>query len=422
MIIIREIFRPPPAILYLEPFFGCNYRCFFCIHGSGREIKQTQLEPHIFERIKPIVSTVEHVHLTGLGEPLLNPHILDYLVYFKEQGKSCYINTNGALLSEAHVDLLTTCKSELSVSLDAGDPETYGRMRHPRNWDRVIGNLKKAAGLRLARKSPYPRLYLTFHLNRRNLMSLQGVPELGRALGIDAVKISWTILPATYQSYSLFEEQDLAAEVIQSVSAQLRRLGIEVRCEATFAGHTRGCWNLTPMVFVGANGAVAACCNRWLTIGNLSDNSLEDIWNGLSRRQIVLAILNKEPQGRCETCPQIVGADYGRNDSDFLKPQDLEEGILAEKAKRVEKLPSLAGLDQAFRFGVEALLGGNLPEAVQLLGALAEKFPEFFEIKNNLAVAHYYLGNLEKCREILGELPKIPHNKRLLQDNLRALS
>jgi MoaA/NifB/PqqE/SkfB family radical SAM enzyme len=421
MKIIREIFRPQPKALYLEPFFGCNYRCLFCIHGGGRQIRSAQLDPLAFERLKPLIEQISHVHMTGLGEPFLNPHLPDYLSYFRENGKSYYINTNGSLLEDTHIDLMTTSPSELSVSLDAGDRETYEKVRCGGSWDRVVSRVKRVSQVKADRKSPYPLLYLTFHINALNLMSLKRVPELARDLGVGAVKFRWTMLPEAYRAHSIFRDQDKVNEVVHGVCKQLSDSGIHVRSEAAFRKHARGCWHFGEMTFVCANGAVAACCNRWITIGNIHDNRFEDIWNGTPRRRIALGIINGSLEPACANCEQIVGVDYEQNEEDFLKPPDLDSQILVEKSKSVGKLPSLDELGEAFRVGVTAFLGGNLQAAVSIFSVLETLYPDFFEIKNNLAAAHYYLGNIEKCRELLHMIKSIPHNKRLMESNVESL-
>jgi len=420
MKIISEIFRPEPQVLYLEPYFGCNYNCFFCVHGSGRRIRPAKLDLHLFEKLKPVIEKVSHIHMTGLGEPFLNPHLSDYLAYFRDKNKSFYLNTNGSLLKDVHIDLMATCRSELSVSLDAGDRETYEKMRQNSDWDNVMSRLKKVSKRRSECKSPYPLLYLTFHINALNLMSLTKVPELGRELGIDAVKFSWTMLPEEYRSQAIFWHQDAATRVLHTVGAQLQKAGIHVRSEALFGKHVRGCWNHGSMTFVGANGTVAACCSRWVAIGHLSENSFEDIWNGLPRRQIALANLNGSPAGLCRHCPQFLGVNYETNEEDYLKFKDVETAVVAEKTKHIGKLPSLEGLNAGFRSGVEALADGDYQEAVRIFAALDSKFPHYFEIKNNLAAAFFYLGNHEKCMEILDTIKRMPHNKAILRSNLES--
>lgn len=422
MKVIGHIFLPDPKVLYLEPVFGCNYRCFSCIHGSGPTMAAAHLKPSLFEKLKPLVERVNHVHVTGLGEPWLNANLTDYLAYFREKNKPFYINTNGSLLTDAHTGILTTSRSELSISLDAGDAPTYRRMRAGGNWDSIISGIQRVSQVKADRCSPYPLLYLTFHLNEINIRSMVKVPELARQLGIDAVKFSWTILPETHRAHSVFRDQAQVASILRSVTAQLHHSGIHVRNGAVFDRHLRGCWNFSGMAFVGANGSLAACCSRWLAIGNLKDNCFRDIWNGMPRRRLALSVLNRSYKVACKDCPQIHGADYADNKEAFIKPADLEEKIRLEKTKRLGELPCLQGLDTAFDAGVAALLDGNVQSAADIFSDLDSRFPDYFEIKNNLAVAHAYLGNLEKCREVLHALTKIPHNKTIYLQTLSELS
>ena len=421
MKIIGEILRPEPQVLYLEPFFGCNFRCPFCIHGSGHRIEAVQLGPRLFDRLKPVIETVNHVHITGLGEPLLNPHLLDYLTYFREKGKSYYVNTNGSLIDAALVELMAASRSELSISLDTGDRETYERIRQPGSWDKVISRVKMVSQIRTSRRSSYPLLYLTFHINAMNLTSLRKVPTLAADLGVDAVKFSWTILPESHRAHSVFRHREEATEAIDRVCVQLGKAGIHVQNEAVFGKRVRGCWAFSPMAFVGANGAVAACCNRWTTVGGIDRNRFEDIWNGLPRRKIVLAIANGRPERECRDCPQIRGVDYDNNEQDFVKPADLEATILAEKTKSMEELTSVEGLAGGFHAGVAAFLRGEHQAAASIFSALDTKYPGFFEIKNNLAVAYFYLANFERCREVLHSSRRIPHNETIIESNLKLL-
>ncbi len=421
MKIVGEIFRPEPQVLYLEPVFGCNYRCPFCIHGSGRQIEVVQLGPTLFEKLKPVIETVKHIHITGLGEPFLNPHLLQYLSYFREQGKSYYINTNGSLIQDTHIDLMTSSTSELSVSIDAGERHTYEKVRHRGYWDKVIASVKRVAQIKAGRGSSYPLLYLTFHINMLNLTSLKQVPELAYDLGINGVKLSWTKLPEPYRAQSTFRNQDTVNEILHDVSSRLDKQGIQVRTEAVFDKHVRGCWAFSPMFFVCATGKVASCCSRWLTIGDITNNDFEDIWNGMPRRKIALAVLNGRPEDKCRDCPQIRGVDYSQNEESFFKPTNADTMLLEERNKSLQPLPSLAGLDRAFRSGVAAFTEGHLHAALEIFSSLEAQYPDFFEIKNNLAVAHLYHGDMEKCRELFAAIRKIPHNVSLMRSNFQVL-
>jgi len=421
MKIISRILRPLPQTLYLEPVFGCNYRCFFCIHGGDQGIEPFHLTPATFERIKPIVDQAAHIHITGLGEPFMNAAIGDYLAYFRDKGKKFYINTNGSLIRDAHIDLLLTSYSELSISLDAADGSTYGRMRRPGYWDRVMRTIKRISDLRLERSSRFPLLYLTIHINRLNLASLRYLPDLCSDLRIDAVKLSWTILPEGYQSLSPFKDLQTASGLIHSVASALRRKGIGIRDEVLFQPHRRRCWALTGIAFIGANGSVAACCNRWPTVGSLTANAFEEIWNGPLHRWIFFAMLNQRPVTACAGCRQLGIVDYSTDPGAFVKDDGADEMVLAYKRQRVEKLPPLGNLESEFAAGFQALTSRDCRRALEIFSVLAERYPDYYEIRSNLAVAHFLDGRPGKSRELLSGIRSIPHNRGIVDYNLDYL-
>ena len=75
----------------------------------------------------------------------------------------------------------------------------------------------------------------------------------------------------------------------------------------------------------------------------------------------------------------------------------------------MKKLPSTQGLDRDFQEGVLALFNKNLEKAVEIFLKLEKQFPDFYEIKNNLAVAYEYLGNKEKSLDLERQIKAMPH-------------
>ena len=96
---------------------------------------------------------------------------------------------------------------------------------------------------------------------------------------------------------------------------------------------------------------------------------------------------------------------------------------LAQKRRVAEKLPPLGNLETEFSAGFEALTGkgGNSGIALEILGALAERYPDYYEIRNNLAVAYFQNGQPEKARELLAGIHSIPHNRAILDYNVEFL-
>ncbi len=336
-----------------------------------------RLDPVVFEKLKPVVDKVNHIHITGLGEPFLNPHLLAFLRYFREKGKSYYINTNGSLVQDSHLKVMATSRCQLSISLDAGDKETYQKVRHPKSWDTVMATLAKVRAVKKDLGSPYPHVYAQLNINRLNLKSLLKLPILCKEMGIEAVRLSWTILPRSYSQHSVFHHQTEAEGVVQTVVKTLHETGIQVKNGAVFDAHDHRCWDLTGFTFVGANGAVASCCSRWVGIGNLFENSFEDIWNGMPHRKIGFGVFNGNPEPSCKTCRLIRPINYRTDEHNFLRQDETNEIFVREKTKQMKKLPSLDGLDRNFQQGVAALFNKNIEKGMAIFLNLEKRFPDF---------------------------------------------
>jgi hypothetical protein len=285
----------------------------------------------------------------------------------------------------------------------------------------VISKIRRISDLRAEQGSASPRLYLSYHINRLNLPSLRHLPELCKALRIDAVKLSWTLLPEMHRELSPFHEMPAAAAMIREVASVLRSNGIEVRDEVLFSSHMRGCWNLTDFAFIGANGMAAACCNRWVPIGDLTKNDFEDIWNGQPHRRILFGVLNRRPDLPCEACRQLQAVDYMIDPEAFLKSDRADRAILSEKLREMETLPSLCGLDKKFSAGFEALKHQNTDQALDIYSSLIRDYPHYYEIRNNLAAAYWLDGKHEKCMDVLAPVASIPHNQGIIRSNIAFL-
>jgi MoaA/NifB/PqqE/SkfB family radical SAM enzyme len=368
-----------------------------------------KLDPAVFEKLKPVIERVTHIHITGLGEPFLTPHLLDYLKLFREKNKSYYINTNGSLIQDAHLEVMTTSRCQLSISLDAGDKETYQKVRHPKNWDTIMATLAKIQGAKKDLGTPYPHVYVQFNINQLNVKSLLKLPDLCREMGIDAVRFSWTILPRSHAQLSVFHHQGEVERILQTVVKELHEAGVHVKNGAVFDVPDHNCWDLTGLTFVGANGTVATCSSRWVGIGSLLKNSFEDIWNGMPHRKIGFGVFNNKPEPSCKTCRLIRPINYRTDEYNFLRHEETNDIFLHEKTKQMKTLPSLHGLDRDFQEGVLALFNKNIEKAVAIFLKLEKRFPDFYEIKNNLAVAFAYLGNKEKSLDIERQIKEMPH-------------
>jgi MoaA/NifB/PqqE/SkfB family radical SAM enzyme len=117
---------PPIVTITIEPVFGCNLRCKYCFCWGESAPKleglRTRLMPwHLFKKaIDEVPKSVESVTLVGNGEPLLHPRISEMVDYCADSGLRSIIYTNGTLLTGGMLERLAASRlSVLTVSVEA---------------------------------------------------------------------------------------------------------------------------------------------------------------------------------------------------------------------------------------------------------------------------------------------------------------
>src|SRR5215211_4993145 len=96
--------RPPlPRSLQVEVTSSCNLRCPMCLvayrPGQGRSTGALSLDA--FRSLLDELPDVDDITLQGLGEPLLNPDLVEMVKLAKDRGAVVGFNTNGTVLTEA---------------------------------------------------------------------------------------------------------------------------------------------------------------------------------------------------------------------------------------------------------------------------------------------------------------------------------
>lgn len=137
--------------LYLNLTNRCTNACTFCIRQKTDFIKGHNLrlnrEPDFDEVVSAIgdPSKYKEVVFCGYGEPLLRLELVrDVAKWLKERGAKVRLNTNGQgnlIHGRNVVPELKGLIDEASVSLNAHDQETYGRICPSRFGDRAFAEV-----------------------------------------------------------------------------------------------------------------------------------------------------------------------------------------------------------------------------------------------------------------------------------------
>lgn len=113
-----------PLRLLIDPSDICNFRCEFCFQSKTKYpgIKMSmETFNRIIEQLKDFKEPINVIHLYGLGEPLVNSDIPDFVRIIKSTGvaREIAITTNGSLLTKEMADRLAAAgPNRISISLN----------------------------------------------------------------------------------------------------------------------------------------------------------------------------------------------------------------------------------------------------------------------------------------------------------------
>ena len=140
--------HPRLAVYYVT--MQCNLNCLYCEDFGSRRNHQVIPNPPL-ENAKRILSVirsgVDRLWLTG-GEPLLHPHLLDLLIYARNDlnFREISLITNGTLLSQ-NLNLLPFL-DRLTISLDSTDTQVLNGISLKDGYAKaVISNARAIASL-----------------------------------------------------------------------------------------------------------------------------------------------------------------------------------------------------------------------------------------------------------------------------------
>ncbi len=161
-----------PLMVVLSIIYPCNFGCPMCPYTNGnseirkfyREHKGDLFPVELWQKIaKECGEYGAWMRCTGGGEPMVHPHMTEMIEYAKERGARVWLNTNGSMFgpterSRQKLERVLRAGIDLiEFSMDAGDPETYAKVRPPhggaprdpvRWWNNHVDNVRAALRLR----------------------------------------------------------------------------------------------------------------------------------------------------------------------------------------------------------------------------------------------------------------------------------
>lgn len=317
-----------PVCLYLETTNRCNLLCTTCPRTYEELEPPADMSWDLFTQIVDQFPTISRVVLHGIGEPMMVKDLPKMVRYLKDRGTYVLFNTNGTLLRpKKGRELIDAGLDELRVSLDAAEAKAFKLVRG-RDWfNRIVRNVREFVDLKATLQATNPRLSLWLTGLRETLEQLPDFIRLAADIGVPEVHLQRLVHFPDGQGLarpesSLFDQLNREEAVLIEEAQRVAR-DLKVTFDASGAaepeaslkrGEADHPWSICrrpwTLMYFTAHGRAIPCCiapfsmrgYQSFTLGDASQESLRDIWNGVGYQSFRQALLSDAPPSACAGC------------------------------------------------------------------------------------------------------------------------
>jgi MoaA/NifB/PqqE/SkfB family radical SAM enzyme len=254
----------------------CNLRCAMCPR-KFMESEQGFMSPNLFCKI--VDEMVKHSDIALVpffrGEPLLHPDFINMMAYAKRHGIApVQLTTNGLLLSEnLSREIIELQLDFLSISVDSIEPAVYKKIRRGSDLGSVIKNVESLCEMKTRCGADKPELQVSMVRTSNN------------SEGLSAFVAFWL---ARVDRVRVYEEHSSNGNFGALTKDEAKKdVNGRLPCMKPF----------TDMVIYW-NGFAALCNHDWdrqAPLGDASNSTLSEIWNGLLYRKQREAQMGNRP-------------------------------------------------------------------------------------------------------------------------------
>ena len=318
-----------PVCLYLETTNRCNLLCVTCPRTYEQLEPEADMPWEMFTSLIDQYPNIARVVLHGIGEPMLVKDIAERVKYLKDRNIYVLFNTNGTLLNDKNGRaLIEAGLDELRVSLDAAESEVYQMVRGKDFFAKIVENVRNFTRLQRELNAPKPRVSLWLTGLRETVDQLPNFVRLAHDVGVTEVYLQRLVFfdeganGLARAESALFEHTTKAEEaLIAEADRVAKELGVMFSAsgavdpgESIRMQQTDAPWSLCrrpwSLMYITANGRVLPCCIApfsmkgygSFTLGDATQNSLRDIWNGSEYQRFRDGLLSSAPPPACANC------------------------------------------------------------------------------------------------------------------------
>lgn len=279
-----------PTIFTIETTNKCNLACRMC----PRQFMKRKIGTMSMSLFKKIIDEAKNyqnsILLHGMGEPLLDEHIIERINYAEDNCMRVTISTNGTFLDKTNARKILKSKlSEIVLSMDSTTEDAYLQIRTKGDFNRVRANFhnfmqiknKEFTGSKL--KTRIQIIKMDKSVEQVEDFKREWIPEMPSEILI--------------KPFSTFGGQHNQIVQLASMKHRYQPKRVKVRSP---------CYYLWKSFVVQWNGEAVPCCRDYDTkvvLGDLNKQTLIEIWNGKKLRKLRENSINGNfENGLCDNC------------------------------------------------------------------------------------------------------------------------
>lgn len=337
-----------PYLAMIESSSRCNLLCVMCPRTVGKSPSSGtvygDLPLELLDKIESLLPHLDQVVLSWIGEPLLNRRIGEIVDRIKRWSIHVHITTNGMLLNDHYAELIVQKRVDsVAVSIDGASDDVFERVRAGGNLARIKENIQRLQDVKAKHHALAPFLQVAFVAQPDNVAELPDMVDLVKSIGIRQFTVSAMddfLVPQdlTVSDFGALGPKEFArrkfGEMMEKARAADMSIGIEsahrfyheigdiasygeaipdelfsndyTRDEIAARGWRKGCNVPWLHIIIGANGEVHPCCISPTVLGNLYENSIEEIWFGPKYAGFRKALKSPHPPRDCFGCRRAI--------------------------------------------------------------------------------------------------------------------
>jgi len=293
---------------------NCNLKCKHCRGFPEGELSTERARKLIAEiaELKPGWVIVEG------GEPLLRSDLFELLGLMRQNQLEVHLITNGMLISPQIIDTLKQLGIRVMVSIDGATKATYEAIRTGADFDKVIQSART-----YAREGLLEAINTT--LLKTNYRELPQLFRLAASIGVKRMTIIG-LKPCQDFVEKLLSPEEYG-EAIRLACRAAEETGVEFFFDEPFFWAVVKEWGLLAhmpaegtgivasstsacifgeYLFIETDGGVKPCSFPQMTVGNVNEKSLIEIWDDVLSSPLLQQI--KDPKTRtgcCRSCQYL---------------------------------------------------------------------------------------------------------------------